>query len=197
MKSFYINVYNKYSIFGIIIIISFFNVEIDNKLLNIQRISSSGEYFVILDNGIYIYDYNITQCLKFHSFSNNNNDKASISEFISNDKNYIAFLINYYLYIYNSSNYEISYFYLKDLPEDKYESYDVILYDVQDNNFFFIISLIQSNLLSTKNIKYLYYKINYYSSKVINENSKKFEDGKKISEIKPSCHIFSPKVLRC
>ena len=178
MKSFYINVYNKYSIFGIIIIISFFNVEIDNKLLNIKGISSSGEYFVILDNGIYIYDYNITQCLKFHSFSNNNNDKASISEFISNDKNYIAFLINYYLYIYNASNYEINHFYLGDLPEDEYESYDAILYDVQNNNFFFIISLIQSNWLSTKNIKYLYYKINYSSKVIKEENSKKFEDGK-------------------
>ena len=162
MKSFYINVYNKFSIF-FLIIISFYNVEIDNKLLNLKRISSSGEYFIILNDGIYIYDYNITQCLQFHSFTNKNNDKASISEFVKNDKNYISILMNNYLYIYNASNNEIKNFILKGLPEDEYESYDIILYDIKDDNFYFILSLIQSNLISIKYITFLYYKINYSS----------------------------------
>ena len=191
----------KYSFFYIIIIISLFSVSIKNKLLIIKEISSLREFFIILDNGIYIYDYNLTKCLKSSVFKNNiNSNNIALSEFQKDNQNYIICLIIKNLYLYNSSNRDINFLYLKNLPTDDYNSYDLKLCDIQDNYFYIIVSLIEKKTLSsTKYINFLYYKLNFITQTMEKNKENIFEDKQKISEIKPSCHIisFSPITLRC
>ena len=79
---------------------------------SIKKKSDNGDYFVILDNGIYIYNYENCKCEKITDLNKSIIDQNGEYNQIIISKNYnitsketkIAALINQYLYVYNYGN---------------------------------------------------------------------------------------------
>ena len=199
-----------YIIYLLITFICFINfvTEVNGaKFQKIKKLSSSGDYFVILDNGLFIYNSNFTENLTIYSFNDiqkisNNEDSINviISELKNNDDIYIICLVKKYLYLYDDSNKKIYNYYLSDLSSksDYCQSgviYNLMPYNIQNNQLYFIISLINEQFAANK-IIFLYYNYNYLENTInIKEQSYKGTEALfRLSTISPyyiSCQIYS------
>ena len=141
------------------------------KFQKIKKLSSSGDYFIILDNGLFIYNSDFTEKTTIYSFNNNqkissNEDSTNtiITELKNNDDTYIICLAKKYVYLYDDSNKKIYNYYLSKLSEEDYSQsgviYNLMPYNIQNNIIYFIISFIREKLAAHK-IIFLYYNFNY------------------------------------
>ena len=65
-----------------------------DKFREIIKITSSNEYFVILDTGFYLYDNNLMNCYKIYTFDSsiyNDNSHVNLIE-IENENNIIFYV---------------------------------------------------------------------------------------------------------
>ena len=197
-------------VFISIIILSFFiHVKAkDNKFLKMKALSS-GEYFVIFENNINIYNFNFTKCYTIFTFNDskinptlNDLKNISISEYNQEEnKLYILCLIKQYLFIYDVYNYQMKYHLVNKLldynNDHKNEShyYCLIPYNIKnDYNISFIISFIYNNkicflffsLNSFHNITFLYDK--WFEEKDLEPFHEKY--GSDVSPPELICHIL-------
>ena len=165
----------------------FIKTDSNNKFVDLLKISD-GNYFVVFNWGIYIYDKNFG---KKNIITTNNNYifSAKIAEYIYDDEIYIISYIGYYyiyIYNYNSNNlntydyYEYSDEYNKDFmfSNSKGENYALKLIKKSENN---------ENLSYRQS--FIYYYLNF--SNEVNKHHL-------IGDCKSNCHIFSNSTtLRC
>ena len=183
----------------ILYIIIFFTMILENncEFLTIKKISSSGDYFVVFNDGLYLYDSNLIKNSRVFTFNNNqkigNTDNFIISDLINNNQTYIICLIKKYLYVYDDSQKKIvNTYYLDKLSNSDYNDekfYNMIIYDVKNNNLEFCIILLRDFykfLIKKHKITFLHYNINILGSTVNKPNEKDFE-GDEISDYKFSC----------
>lgn len=197
-------IYNN-NILYLIVIIYFFSFFIlvestGNKFLKIRKLSS-GEYFVIFENKINIYNSNFTNCSTIKEEINvkvNNINNITIYEYIKDENQiYVLCLINKYLYVYDySNNQNLLYNLLKELNDLNYDDegyyFNFIPY-LKNGNINFIISLIYEH-----HINFFYYEISnsfqfsFIGTKIYKEEKKKIFniDANDISPPELSCHIL-------
>ena len=136
-------IYNKNISFFIFILI--YVKAFSNHFLKI-KVLSSGEYFVIFENSINIYNSNFTNCSTIFHFNNseikptfNNISNITISEYIQNDnKKYILCLIKTNLFIYDYINKNMTYHSLRELfsynKDKEYHYFNFIPYNIDNND---------------------------------------------------------------
>ena len=95
-------------------------LSVNNSFQKMQKISDNEGYLVVLDTGLYIYDFEKSNCRIIKNFTNkiinSNNNNIAIPKNINTK---IVVLINYHLYVYDmeNSNNEAEYKSLEDIFE--------------------------------------------------------------------------------
>ena len=95
-------------------------LSVNNSFQKMQKISENEGYLVVLDTGLYIYDFEKSNCRIIKNFTNkiinSNNNNIAIPKNINTK---IVVLINYHLYVYDmeNSNNEAEYKSLEDIFE--------------------------------------------------------------------------------
>ena len=147
----------------------------------------SGKYLVIMNKGIYIYNYNFTYektLLEFKSseiiYSEDENNKTSLAEYNYNNTVYILYLVKTYLFLFD---YQKTKIYKKNLKNYISGSFfNVIPYLLENNNLHFIIvsSKLKLERCDFASYYYLYYLIFYhfYIEIKSNDYSLKIKDSK-------------------
>ena len=183
----------------------------------------SGEYFVIMNKGIYIYNndfYNSTQIYNFDSneiiYNSDDNRKTVLSEFNITTNYYILFLYKENIYLFNFNKTDISKIGSIERTNNYY--YNLIPYKLINNCLYYIIIYINQNEEKCHIHDYPLYKLNFfhykicfnentenkYENKLINNNDfyifeKNFIIGCEsfISNLIFSCNIFNQEYIIC
>ena len=134
---------NKISLYYILILIkvSFAGVFIDLKKLYIYDI-----YFVVLDTGLYLYDFNtndkgLIHKFKPNEFKNTTNDIINITELNYRHRAYIFCLINEYLFLFNEYNYKVYNYKINEIVPSQNYYYNIMPYKIEYYNISFFIAL--------------------------------------------------------
>jgi len=125
----------------ILLFISFFK-EIGSKFFEIKSLSS-GNYFVIFHNGLFIYNYNFEQTKVLQRFyqSISDFDRIIIKDHIFKENIYIFCIINNYLYIYDDSKEKIRGITIPNQLSN-YKYFDIFPYNTNKNELNFILNSI-------------------------------------------------------
>ena len=98
----------KLSIFSIttsFLILILIKVSFADKFIDIKKLSLYDIYFVVLDTGLYLYDFNSLDFALIHEFNGNeyrdSNNLINITELNYRHRAYIFCLINEYLFLFN------------------------------------------------------------------------------------------------
>ena len=137
------------------------------------KLLSSGNYFVVLDNGVYIYNPDLTIKYRIYSFSvdeiinDKDYQKTVISEF-NNDVNiFISCLTKgKFLYVFDVKTNNLAYKIDLESRLDNIQNYNLITYKYQNNILEFIIYFIYQ-----KEINFLDYKIDLLNNNIKNNSS--------------------------
>ena len=122
-------------------------VSFAGEFIDLIKLSSSNSYFIILDTGLYIYDFNnILDCCLIHQFNINEyredtNNSILLSELNYIYKAYIFCLVNENLFIYNEYTNKLLNYKIKEIVnfnDDDY--YNIMPYKLENNNISFIIA---------------------------------------------------------
>lgn len=133
----------------IFIFISNFFIPIICSFLDLKKISENEDYFVLLDNGLYIYNFENSKCHNVKELdssqllNNNENNFISISNIYKNEEETkIATLINQHLYVYS---YNDSYTKVENLDIESLVNNDqtIFPFNFRIENFQLIINLIK------------------------------------------------------
>ena len=155
-----------------IMIIFLFSAIIGNSYLNISnakypilKVLNSGNYFIILQKGIYIFNTDLTLNKSIYNFTideiRNETDltKCGISEYIDNENNhYILYLLKaLYIFIYKDEDEFINKFEIN--IDEKGYYYDIIPIKYHDNKFETIICFM-NNKNNFNQLNFYLYKFN-------------------------------------
>ena len=169
-KRTYLELFNS---FKLILLVHLFHLFLFYDDFNIIQINSlytrikqlpSGEYFIILDNGIFIYNKNFSYNNSIYNFSNSekinsfdDDKKTTISEFKNNDYFYILCLIKDNLYLFNFNRRTIKKYFLASYLTGSF--YNLIPYKNADSSEIYIVIC----FMSYKKKKFFFYEnINYF-----------------------------------
>ena len=135
--------------------------------IDIKKLCLYDIYFVVLNTGLYLYDFNTLDKALIYKFNNNefkeSNNIINITELNYRHRAYIFCLINENLFLFNEYTYEIyNYKINKIIPFQNYY-YNIMPYKYEYFNISFIIAL---NKDTTNLIFYFY---NFNLTKTINE----------------------------
>ena len=131
------------------------------------KILSSGNYFIIYDKGINIYNKNFSLNKSLYNFTaeeiieNNDYEKTVISDFKSINNYYILCLIKgNFLFIFEDNTYKLKKIIL-GLLDNETKYYNLIPYKYNESSFQYIISFIfkENNILK---YNFLYYNVDKY-----------------------------------
>ena len=157
------------------------DVFIDIKKLSIYNYS----YFVILDTGLYLYNFNSEHCSLIHKFNKNefkvSDNKLILTEFKNGYKAYIICLINEYLFIFNEYTYTLFDYKLNEINSFGDNYYNLMPLKAENNNISFIIGFY-------KDIETLgFYFYNYNLDEDIVKNNQIFFDKMNINNKMVRC----------
>ena len=157
------------------------DVFIDIKKLSIYNYS----YFVVLDTGLYLYDFNSEHCSLIHKFNKNefkvSDNKLILKEFKNGYKAYIICLINEYLFIFNEYTYTLFDYKLNEINSFGDNYYNLMPLKAENNNISFIIGFY-------KDIETLgFYFYNYNLDEDIVKNNQIFFDKMNINNKMVRC----------
>ena len=83
-------------------------IVLGDKFIDIKKLSLSDSYFVVLDSGLYLYDFNNLDCSLILNFNSSvyrhSNDKVILNELNDDDNSFISCLVNEYLFIFDENN---------------------------------------------------------------------------------------------
>ena len=192
----------------------------NSKFIDIKSLNSE-KYFVVFDNGLYIYDNNFAQIKPLESFRTFSSNNLFIIKHIYQGNVYIFCLISNYLYIYDETRDKFSSFPINNLIESehlKYPYYNIIPYN-NDNKLNLIISSIKEEMKVEKCkwkkyfvgcediFYYVYYNVykdyNFYyknENKLIYQlkDTKQFDVPSGLLRLKNICHILgSSFIIKC
>ena len=112
---------------------------------DLKKLSLYDSYFVALDTGLYLYNFNIQDCALIYEFNdleyNRYNNIINITELYDGNKAYTFCLINEYLFIFNEDTYKLLKYKINEivLLNDYY--YNIMPYKIENSNISFIIAL--------------------------------------------------------
>ena len=140
------NIFRNY-IFYILISIGYI---FSDEFVDIKKLYLNNNYFVILDSGLYLYNFNTSDCSIILSFDEGIyrpiNNKINLTELNDEYNSFIFCLVNEYLFIFNEhTNKTISYilYDIKKINNDfNYNNnyyYNLMPYKFENNNMSFII----------------------------------------------------------
>ena len=171
------------------------------------KVLPSGKYFILVDNGIYIYNSNFTLNKTITNFSNdecmNEEDynKVIINEFVDDNNNfYIICLVKVqFLYIFESQKYILYKSKINDIDKTR-QYYNLIPLKMEYPNFHYIISYISQ--ISNYKINLFHFRVNI--SQEDNNNNELFNkkewgiyDNIIISQEYISCNKISNQKFIC
>ena len=171
-----------------------------SSFLDIKKISTNGDYLILLDCGLYIYNYEKQKCEFIRDIKESNLNKKDINNniIISKIENIkrnvikITVLINEHLFIYTYPNKNVEYILLNSLVDKLHNIYPFIA-QIDDDKL--IINSIKYEYDFYFHIKsYIYY--NYLQTQNTNKSEKNiFSD---FSNKKPFC-LFDTynKIIKC
>ena len=178
-----------------IMIIFLFSAIIGNSYLNISnakypilKVLNSGNYFIILQKGIYIFNTDLTLNKSIYNFTideiRNETDstKCGISEYIDNENNhYILYLLKaLYIFIYKDEDEFINKFEIN--IDEKGYYYDIIPIKYHDNKFETIICFM-NNKNNFNQLNFYLYKFNLLNNLPDKISSSLYKDERE-------CNVF-------
>ena len=109
-----------------------------------KKLSAYDSYFVVLDTGLYLYNFNTYNYALISDFTNPiievNTNSVNISELYDENNAYIFCLVKKYLFIFDeNTNKTINYTINK--PDINKGYYTIMPYKKQNNNLIFIIAI--------------------------------------------------------
>ena len=130
----------KISIIFLILFNSYLITFIFCSFHNMKKISDAGDYFIILDNGLYIYNFEKSNCEKIRDldksifYSNDEYNNIIISNNYNSNSNEIkiASLINQHLYVYSYNNLNCDYKLITSLIDNNHYTYP---FDIKIDNY--------------------------------------------------------------
>ena len=109
-----------------------FNVVLDNEFIEIKKLSLYDSFFVVLDTGLYLYNFNSPNCSIIESFNSSvykrNNNRVISNEPNHNEHYYTPRIVNKFLFIFNESN-------------NKTCSFILDIFDNSDNHYYDLLPL--------------------------------------------------------
>ena len=173
----------KIEIYCILILIK---VSLTGKFIDMKKLFIYDSYFVILDTGLYLYDFNSDYCSLIHEFNGNeykDSNNIKLEELYYGHKAYIFCLVNEYLFIFNEYTYKLFYFTINEIVLFNGNYYDIMPYKIENNNISFIITVNKE----TTNLFFYFY--NFNISEGINEPKKILFDDMNIQNKMIKCQI--------
>ena len=159
----------------LVFILLFFSNEyiihpINNSYPKVKELPS-GDLFIIMDNGIYISNNNISKIAKIYEFNteetikrNSDNNKTVLSEFKDDNHLYILGLVKEYLYLYDYNKAKLSQYNLTSELNGNF--YDLIPYKIENNSLYYIIVFSKEIKEKCKNTKFDTYALQFMSYKI-------------------------------
>ena len=123
----------------------------ETKFIEIKSLNS-GKYFVVFDNGLFIYNSDFSESNNIKSIEINSSERLIIIKHIYQENIYIFCLLNNYLHIYDEKNNKIDSFQIDKLIEKElidYQYYNIIPYN-RDNKLKLIISSLKTEKKKAK-----------------------------------------------
>ena len=117
-------------------------IVLGNVFIDIKKLSLSDSYFVVLDSGLYLYNFNTLDCSIILSFNStvyrSSNDKIILNELNGDYNSYILCLVNEYLFVFSEFTYKLVYNKIDDIITFNMDYYNIIPYQIENNNIRFI-----------------------------------------------------------
>ena len=155
-----IKIRNLYIIFIYCILISIKSI-ITEEFIDIKKLSSCDDYFVVLDTGLYLYDFNTNNCSILHQFNNsvyriNTNNNINLTELYYRYRAYIFCLVNEYLFIFNEYTNQLFNYKINEINDFINYYYNILPYKMENN----ITSFIIVSNVDTMCLNFDFYKFN-------------------------------------
>ena len=137
---------NNLNIKHLFIILILIKISSGGKFIDIKKLSIYNEiYFVVLDSGLYLYDFNNEDFTLIHKFNENEyrsfNNAINITELNYKQKSYILCLVNEYLFLFNEYTYKLFNYKIKEIEGFNNYYYNIMPWKIENNNISFIIVL--------------------------------------------------------
>ena len=132
------------------------------EFIDLKKLSSSDTYFVILDIGLFLYDFNTFNSTLIHEFNENEYrgaKKIILTELYSKFKAYIFCSVNEHLFLYNEYTYKLLYYKINEIINfnlSNADYYNILPYKIENNNISFIIAYNND----TTNLFFYFYNLN-------------------------------------
>ena len=156
--------------------------------IEIKKLSLYDLYFVVLDTGLFLYDFKTPNCSIIQSFNStvykSYSNKIKLYELQQKNNSYIFCLVNEYLFIYDEINNHMISYKLNKLRNNLYYYYDLLPYKL-NNNISFILCLNKD----TTNLSFYYY--NFLVNESISEPKEIVFNNMNIQNQKINCQIIS------
>ena len=116
-------------------------VVFSDLFIDIKKLSSFNKYFVVLDTGLYLYNFYDMDCALVYQFSKNKtvNDRIILDSLSDGKNHYILCLVNKFLFIFNENNNRTITKILNEIYTYKPDDYcNLLPYKIENNNISFI-----------------------------------------------------------
>ena len=160
------------------------------KFIDIKKLTLNDIYFVLLDSGLYLYDFNTSDIALIHELNESeyraSKDIINIAELNYKHRAYIFCLVNQYLFLFNEYTYKVLNFKINEIVPFKGYYYNIMPYKIENNNISFIMAFNND----TTNLVFYFY--NFDLNEEINEPKKIiFNDMNNIQNKMIRCQINS------
>ena len=144
-----------HNIFLFLILFAFIKEIRSLVFLDLIKLPFYDSYFVVLDSGLYLYNFINLDCSLLYKFNDakTSNDKMSLNELVYENDAFIFCLVNEYLFIFNEKNNRTIQYKIEDIDFNNVKYINILPYKYEYNNISFIIVY---NIEPTK-ITFLYY----------------------------------------
>ena len=178
------------------ILLSIKNV-LGDKFIDINKLSVTDTYFVVLDSGLYLYDFNTLDCSLILNFNSSvyrsPDDKVILNEINYYYNSYILCLVNEYLFIFNENNNKTISYQINDFNPLNYKYYDLLPYKFEHNNLS-LIFVCHNN----EHSKLIFYYYNFNLKDDMNEPMEISFENFIVKNNKISCQINSYlSIIKC
>ena len=156
-----------------ICIILSLKIVLSDLFVDIKKLNLYDSYFVVLNSGLYLYNFNTMDCsiiLEFNSTVYKSSDnKINLTELYDDQNSFIFCLVNEYLFIFNEKNNETYSYKVDDITDIMNIGgyYNLMPYKYENNNISFIIAYNQMSAF----LYFFYY--NFPLNDSINEPKEK------------------------
>lgn len=156
------------------------------KFIDMKKLFIHDSYLVILDTGLYLYNFTDGYCSLIHQFNEleyKGTNNIMIEELYYGHKAYIFCLINEYLFIFNEYTYKLFNYTINEIVSFNQNYYNIMPNKIENNNISFIIAFNKDS----ENLVFYFY--NFNITEGINEPKKIFFDDINIQNKMVRCQI--------